>query len=77
MGNKKLNIFVQKGEIYLMLFISMNVLSKDKISRDFLYDFTIVIKHQIIKSLKKVNNFVLFHSIVELQFYRKNPSITV
>lgn len=77
MGNKKLNIFVQKREIYLMSFISMNVLSKDKISRHFLYDFTIVRKHQIIESFIKVNNFVLFHSIVELQFYRKNRSITV
>lgn len=60
-----------------MSFISMNVLYEDNISRDFLYDFTIVIKHQIIKSFIKVNNFVLFHSIVELQFYRKNRSITV
>lgn len=77
MGNKKLNIFVQKGEIYLMPFISMNVLSKDIIFRDFLYDFAIVIKHQIIKSFIKINNFVLFHSIVELQFYRENRSITV
>lgn len=77
MGNKQLNIFIQKGEIYLMSFISMNVLSKDKIFRHFLYDFTIVIKHQIIQIFIKVNNFVLFHSIVELQFYRKNRSITV
>ena len=72
-----MNIFVQKGEIYLMSFISMDVLSKEKICRDFLYDFTIVIKHRIIKSFIKINNFVLFHSIVELQFYRKNRSITV